>query len=92
MEREFACGVCNKQFKNNICLKRHTKRVHSKSEPELKNIVCDLCDYKTRRQANLQSHIRFVHLGVKDYVCMLCDYATEYKCNLKHHVLSVHAK
>jgi hypothetical protein len=62
--------------------------VHDK----IKDIKCNLCDYKCSTKGTLNIHIKQVHDKIKDFKCDLCEFKCSQKSNLDKHIKSVHDK
>ena len=59
-------------------------RVHKE-----KDVKCDQCEFMTKTQGQLKSHVDYVHKGVKKpFVCYVCDYSTDSSYGLKDHMNS----
>ena len=59
------------------------------------SIICNRCDFRTKKPSHLTYHIKIQHEGVEDtklYKCSECDHATARKGNLKTHIREVHTK
>ena len=52
------CKVCNKEYRHEASLKRHTNKVHTDAS---ETFPCDMCDLKCTRKDNLYVHKRKVH-------------------------------
>eukprot|EP00184_Porphyridium_aerugineum_P006003 CAMPEP_0184693172 /NCGR_PEP_ID=MMETSP0313-20130426/1450_1 /TAXON_ID=2792 /ORGANISM="Porphyridium aerugineum, Strain SAG 1380-2" /LENGTH=600 /DNA_ID=CAMNT_0027151169 /DNA_START=417 /DNA_END=2219 /DNA_ORIENTATION=+ len=60
MDRDFACGFCNKKFKRKEHLDTHMTHVHNKQE-----FPCSHCDVVLASEGNLRRHIRTAHQDVE---------------------------
>ena len=52
--------------------------------------ACELCDYKTFLAANLNRHVKAVHLRIKAYSCHLCDHKASTSQTLRIHMNNKH--
>ena len=53
---------------------------------------CLSCEKVFPKKANLNVHIKSVHLKIKSFQCELCQAAFATKCTLKQHIFGVHEK
>jgi len=58
------------------CLEEHIKRFHN---------ACNLCDFKTLQNIDLQKHMR-IHKSGKPFACNLCKYKTVQSTDLEIHM------
>ena len=58
---KYACGECEKAFRNKTMLTVHVKAVHLKIRP----YQCKLCQRLFAKMENLDIHIAVLHLGYK---------------------------
>ena len=36
-------------------------------------IECKYCDYKTKNNGHLETHMKCVHFGIKTFACQFCE-------------------
>jgi len=86
MEAKFKCELCSKAFTLKHGLQRHIKVVHE----QVKDCVCEQCDYKTSSKSNLELHQDSMHKGIRrtKQKCPHCD-KTPYK--LDWHIKTYHS-
>ncbi|XP_075989330.1 uncharacterized protein LOC142985191 isoform X5 [Anticarsia gemmatalis] len=65
--QEFKCDKCDKSFRYNHMLVRHTKRVHLKE----KNYICNICGDRFFERKLLQLH-KIKHSTNKPFECSIC--------------------
>ena len=53
---------------------------------------CDLCDRKFNHQCRLKTHIKKIHLKIKDIACEICDFKCFTNNHLKRHKKAIHDK
>ena len=82
------CSICDKTFKNAVCLKNHEKDVHGVSR---KRIFCPHCEYTCFQQRIMKSHIDFVHNNRK-YPCEICGKLFANNLSLSAHVMNIHER
>jgi len=84
--KPFKCQQCPEQFLSNISLITHSVRRHNSSD----GYVCQVCGKSFYPKANLDSHVRHIHMGLKKmtkiFKCEQC--AKEFSCfrNLESHM------
>ena len=81
------CKDCGARFSTSYHLKRHVNTKHKGVRYN-----CDQCDYKATQLGHLKTHIRVVHLKIKNYSCEECDYKAHQLKDLKIHIKAVHLK
>ena len=87
--KAFVCDKCDFKTTYKYGLKKHEKVVHNDYKPH--KCTYPNCSFKgTANKANLDIHIRAVHLKIKDHVCDICGYATVDKHTLLSHKKGVH--
>ena len=69
-------------------MKEHVKSIHDK----IKDLVCDICGFKTSRKSHLKEHIKVIHHNIRDHACPQCNYTTTRNWLLKDHIKAVHDK
>ena len=62
---------CDYYNRKNRELEYHYLRVHTKE----KNFMCDKCDFRSFRTAEIDRHVRQSHLGIFAYNCHICHRA-----------------
>ena len=81
--KEHVCETCGKMFYHKRHFDRHMQRdVHEGIKSQ-----CEKCG---KEVANLELHMRTVHLGIKDYKCEECGKEFTNPFSLKAHCMSVH--
>ena len=89
--KSFACDKCEFKTTYKYGLAKHVKVVHDHYKPY--QCTYTGCSFKgTANKANLDIHIRAVHLNKKDHVCDVCGYATVDKHTLLSHKKGVHER
>ena len=83
----YNCEKCDAMLSSSFSLKRHDNAMHKGVR-----YSCDHCNYKATQLGNLKTHIKAVHLKVKNYHCEDCEYRTPLLSTLKRHVNTVHLK
>ena len=78
------CDQCDKMFCDIYKLKRHVLGVHLK----VKDILCDLCNYRTYDSFNLKIHKSKMHSKESlDVVCEVCNQKT---MSIEYHMKTYH--
>ena len=98
LDLEIPCSICDKTFKIEEQLDKHTREVHKSSQ-----VVCHLCDEIFTRQSTLNHHYKVVHDVVINemylldspgiievFGCPHCEMKTREKKTLNHHINLVH--
>lgn len=85
-ETQVQCTECGKWLMNKRCLKTH-KLLHSDVM-----LVCELCNYTTKKATLIKRHMVSAHTEAKPYACTLCDKAYKLKRPLKLHMLEAHGE
>ena len=80
------CDICNKQVKNDKCLKVHKRIVH---EIKQKDFLCFLCGTSYKSKGQLDDHIRNVH-DTRRYPCDSCEFLGKSPKTLRRHVQRKH--
>ena len=81
------CSICDKAFKINSEMKRHVLRTHS----ETKNISCGQCDFRTKRNDTLLSHMKTKHdKECETYLCAPCGRVFKVKGEMNRHMKKIH--
>ncbi len=81
--KKFKCEECDKTFTTYQQFKIH-QTTHIKKESKY---VCDLCQYVSSSDENLQTHKEYIHFGRTDY-CPVedCNYSTKTRYELPRHM------
>ena len=101
VDANFICSICGKAYLTQKKLNFHMYTCQQKSTGQYKppkpaaKLECSYegCDYKIDGRANLDNHIRKVHLNLpltRDYVCNICGATYNKRGHLKMHISSVH--
>ena len=70
---KYPCTECDKVFALKWQLKRHVNNIHN----QIKNYLCDLCDYRTYSSFNLRIHKSKMHTKQSiEVVCSVCHKKT----------------
>ena len=83
----YYCNACDFKTANKLTLKNHGYRHLDKIE---KPHACENCDLRFVQNAQLQRHIKAVHLGIKEFKCEQCDSQYFQNANLQRHIKAVH--
>ncbi|KAK9891280.1 hypothetical protein WA026_013592 [Henosepilachna vigintioctopunctata] len=59
--------------------------------PELENLKCRMCNYKTNKKDLLSFHVNTIHLK-KYFNCQMCHFAAPTKFSLDKHIEDIHLK
>ena len=78
------CKDCGRRLKSENL--RHHVRTYHEGRPFLS---CNQCDFKTKQNSNLKTHMINVHSMVKRVKCELCSHEFS-KYSLKSHMYNVH--
>ncbi|CAO1405184.1 unnamed protein product [Diamesa serratosioi] len=85
-EMEFACMLCEKEFREKQYLRQHLKLVHLRTEDSL----CNICEKVFSSRRNLISHIKAVHEKIREYFCNSCTKSFTQKHRLVSHTTKFH--
>lgn len=80
-KERFPCPICEKTFSKKDGMQKHVRHVHD----NVKNILCNFCDYKTNSSFNLRLHISKMH--TKEELEVECQF-----CHVKTRGLEYHLK
>ena len=75
------CDQCDKTFASSNGLKTHIENIHK----QIKNFLCDLCNYKTYTISNLRIHVSKMH--TRESLERICPV-----CHIKSNVIEKHLK
>ena len=100
-DANFICSICGKAYLTQKKLNQHMYTCQQKLNGEYKppkpvaKLKCSYegCDYSIDGRANLDNHIRKVHLNLpltRDYVCNICGATYNKSGHLKMHISSIH--
>ena len=78
---------CEKRFYHKGAWKDHMKRHRGE-----KTIPCPQCGFMFLTTAELNTHLKYVHLKEKSFKCTLCSYESSRPDALRRHTESVHEK
>ncbi|KRT86254.1 zinc finger protein [Oryctes borbonicus] len=86
-DKEYKCRFCPYQTNGKGDFKLHLY-VHD----TVKRFECEICGKRFRQKANLQVHLKNLHLAVnsKKFACSKCAFRTNYKHSLDKHVNHTH--
>lgn len=85
---EFECPKCPFIAPSQEDVDGHVESTHKTArKPRVK---CQQCSKTFARKYELQTHVKKVHLGIKDQKCPQCDYATADKGAVMKHLKAVH--
>ena len=93
-EKGFTCETCNRSFKRQQELNRHTRTVHAENKPK-KEITCETCNRSFKRQQELNRHTWTVHAEnkpKKEIACETCNRSFKRQQELNRHTWTVHAE
>jgi len=79
----FACGTCNKRFRNKSSLAFH-ERTHT-HEKKVKRYACDQCPRTFGRSDYFERHKR-CHMSGQAFVCLVCNMHFSTATSLKYHM------
>lgn len=74
------CDLCGASFNQIANLTVHRQVKHF---PE--NIPCPHCEYISKKEANLERHIRMKHTKLRDYICSECGKGFAFQSDLNAH-------
>ena len=60
--------------------------------PDVKQLHCQHCNYRTQVKTALQQHVTAIHDKLKLYQCSHCDHNSAQKANLDKHLKGVHSQ
>ena len=84
----FECDYCTYRSCYEKNLRRHIITKHEDGQ----TFSCTQCEFETKWMANLQSHMKKIHLkdGEENFKCPDCDFSSSYKRNLTRHSHKMH--
>ena len=87
-EKGFTCEICNRAFKRQQELNRHTRTVHAKNKPK-KEIKCNICCKLFLRTRELARHTRVAHGEKKNtgFKCHICSRLFSRKLLYQRHLM-----
>ena len=85
-ETNYKCKICDANFKDKPCLKRHVQSVHEE------NNICDICSLGFQSKFTLSEHILTIHEGMTPFKCDFCNASFPSEKRIKRHVEQVHEK
>ena len=83
--KEFQCGLCSKRFLHKSSMMRHEAMHRGRHS-------CLHCQRTFPKKEDLDTHVKVIHMGVKEFSCQICNTAFGYKRNLVIHMKNVHPK
>ena len=86
--KQHACDLCKRKYASGKGFRMHLRRMHG-DVTEKPLLQCDKCDFKSRKEEQLNHHIMRVHEGLK-YSCEICGYISSYEKHVKKHSLTHH--
>jgi len=78
------CELCDKVFTDKWHVKRHVKIVHM----QVKDISCDMCEYRTYTSFNLRVHKSKMH--TKESLETHCEICNKKTMSIEHHMKTFH--
>jgi hypothetical protein len=85
---EFECEKCSFIAESQNAVDEHAAEEHKK--PFKPRVQCKECEKSFARKYELATHVKKVHLGIKDQKCPQCDYCSADKGAVTKHLKSVH--
>jgi uncharacterized Zn-finger protein len=85
---DFKCSDCNREFRTEEQLERHTQQAHTGSGSDKGDgteIKCDICGVAFSQRSNLRRHIDSVHNGCR-FPCTACPSTFGQAFDLHRHV------
>ena len=83
--KEFQCGLCCKRFLHKSSMMRHEAMHRGRHS-------CLQCQRTFPKREDLDTHVKVIHMGVKEFSCQICNSDFGYKRNLVIHMKNVHPK
>ena len=83
--KEFQCGLCSKRFLHRSSMMRHEAMHRGRHS-------CLQCQRTFPKKEDLDTHVKVIHMGVKEFTCQICNSSFGYKRNLVIHMKNVHPK
>ena len=84
-QNKFLCSHCDKSFISNQTLKYHEK-LHL-GEPMNE---CSYCKLSFIKASDVKTHVKIVHLEIREFKCEYCSKCFSLIDNLSRHVETVH--
>lgn len=87
------CSQCGMEFSSKAHLKNHEMKHTNpdRAKKPIKYFECDLCGKKVTQKKNIITHIKIVHLQLREFVCNLCGRGFTRNTGLRDHMLAVHS-
>ncbi len=83
--KEFQCGLCSKRFLHKSSMMRHEATHRGRHS-------CLQCQRTFAKKEDLNTHVKVIHMGVKEFDCQICKTSFGYKRNLVIHLKNIHQK
>ena len=88
-QKQYKCTECQERFGSKLTLNKHASDVHGHDE-KTEIFQCTKCEYSTKHQSCLRTHLKAIHLKVTDYACNICQRTFSFQVNLRRHMATVH--
>ena len=85
-KKRHVCEECGVEFRYEGKLKEHQRYKHDGAG------TCPQCQKILTSQNELERHIKYVHLKMKNVKCDLCEYACTSSADMEKHVNHIHLK
>ncbi|XKL64658.1 hypothetical protein PGB90_004744 [Kerria lacca] len=79
-EVAYHCNICNRNMFNSVRFIAHYRLHHLE-----RKFTCDLCGKQTRTQHQLNTHIKIIHLNIRNYECDICKKTFHAKQSCEEH-------
>ena len=83
-EKNIFCDICGERFSYGAALKKHLQLKHGE------DLLCSHCDFKTKDDVTLKSHLKRFHTKPGNFLCTRCNYETTSSEDLRMHMNSAH--